>query len=418
MNKREIAVAALRPGMFVSGLDRPWLGLPFALEGFSIVTDGEIRELSKYCRTVVIDLDREVVNEPRRRHAGAEVPSRRAVAAANEYAWSAGNGRSYVESTPVEKELAIANTVYSSLEQSVRATLGKMRQEGELNPEVLKNAVGSVARSIERNPDAMMLLSKMRAKSRREFDRAIDTSIHMITFGRFLQLSGEQLELLGLAGLLLDIGKINVPDGILKKQGVLTDAEFALAKTHVMQSVEMIRAATELPPGLGDIVLQHHERLDGSGYPRGLRGDQLTTGDGIAGMVDSYSALTSIRPYAVQASPSSALSLLHKLRGTLFDAVLVEKFIQCIGIYPVGSAVELNTGEIAIVIAQNQARRLQPRVMVIFDSAGTPLPHLRILDLIKEPKATADELYRIRRTLPRDMVPIDREQILSQVTFH
>ncbi len=240
----------------------------------------------------------------------------------------------------------------------------------------------------------------------------------MIAFGRFLQCSGEQLDLLGLAGLLLDIGKINVPNAILQKQGALTADEFELAKTHVLQSVELLRAAPELPRGLEDIVLQHHERLDGSGYPRQLRGDQLTLGDKIAGMVDNYSALTSVRPYAAQASPSSALSLLHKMRGRLFDAALVEQFIQCIGVYPVGSTVELNTGEIGVVIAQNPVRRLQPRVMVILDGSGKPLAHRRILDLIKEPKAKADEPYRIQRTLPTDMVPIEREEILAHVTRH
>jgi len=123
-----------------------------------------------------------------------------------------------------------------------------------------------------------------------------------------------------------------------------------------------------LPKGLEDIVIQNHERLDGSGYPQGLRGRQISVDGAIAGLVDSYSAITSLRPYAEQVSPSAALSMLYKLRGTLFNEMLVEKFIQCIGVYPVGSTVELNTGEIGIVIAQNLERRLQPRVMVILDA--------------------------------------------------
>ncbi|MGZ8204191.1 MAG: hypothetical protein ACXWUB_13160, partial [Burkholderiales bacterium] len=124
-------------------------------------------------------------------------------------------------------------------------------------------------------------------------------------------------------------------------------------------------------------------------------------------LVDSFSALTSSRPYAEQASPSNALSLMHKLRGKLFHEALVEQFIQCIGIYPVGSAVELNTGEVAIVIAQNLVRRLQPRVMVILDSDWNEIHPQKILDLVKEPRASMDEPYRIRRTLPKDKLPID-----------
>jgi hypothetical protein len=117
--------------------------------------------------------------------------------------------------------------------------------------------------------------------------------------------------------------------------------------------------------------------------------------------------LTSARPYAEQAAPSNALSLMYNLRRKLFHEALVEQFIQCIGIFPVGSAVELNTGEVAIVIAQNLVRRLQPRVMVILDPHWQPVHPQRILDLVKQPVSELDEPYRIRRTLPKDKLPIE-----------
>ena len=157
-------------------------------------------------------------------------------------------------------------------------------------------------------------------------------------------------------------------------------------------------------------MLQHHERQDGSGYPRGLKGRQITIDGAIAGLVNSYSALTSKRGYAEQESPSNALGKLYKVRGKLFHEALVEQFIQCIGIYPVGSTVELNTGEVGIVIAQNLVRRLQPRVMVILDASWKPIKPQVILDLIKEPKTASDEPYRIKRTLPRDKLPINPEE--------
>jgi len=231
----------------------------------------------------------------------------------------------------------------------------------------------------------------------------------MTTFGRFLQFPAERLELLGLAGLLLDIGKVKVPDSVLRKNGTLSAQEYELAKAHVTHSIELIRSAQRLPQGLEEIVLQHHERQDGRGYPRGLRGRQITIDGAIAGLVNSYCALTSTRAYAEQDSPSNALSKLYKLRGKNFHEALVEQFIQCIGIYPVGSTVELNTGEVGIVIAQNLVRRLQPRVLVVLDRSWKPVQQQVILDLIKEPKATADEPYRIRRTLPRNKLPIRPE---------
>ena len=238
----------------------------------------------------------------------------------------------------------------------------------------------------------------------------------MVAFGRFLQFDKKRLEVLGLAGMLLDVGKTKLPDALLKKKDMLTREEYELAKTHVMYSVELVRAAGGLPRGVDDIVAQHHERQDGSGYPNGLKNGEISMDGAIAGLVDSFSALTSARPYAAQASASNVLSLLHKLRGKLYHEALVEQFIQCIGIYPVGSAVMLNTGEVAIVIAQNLVRRLQPRVMVILDRDLKPIhqPQL-ILDLVKNPMAAPDQPYRIRRTMPMEELPIDPRGILLRI---
>ena len=392
MDKKQIPIAELRLGMYVTELDRPWIETPFAFQGFPITSADQIDEVKKHSETVFIDLDRDATGDG----CGKQGGIRGTVV--------------YKEVTPVEKELVVAKEVYSAVEKGIQASLESVRTTGELDPKPLTTAVGSMTRSIERNPDAMMLLFSIKQKGGEEFNRAVDTSIHMTTFGRFLQFPGERLEMLGLAGLLLDIGKTKLPDAILHKKDALTAEEYELTKAHVMHSVELIRAAPGLPKGLDEVVLQHHERQDGSGYPRGLKGRQITIDGAIAGLVNSYSALTSKRGYAEQESPSNALSKLHKVRGKLFHEALVEQFIQCIGIYPVGSTVELNTGEVGIVIAQNLVRRLQPRVMVVLDASWKPIKPQVILDLIKEPKATADEPYRIRRTLPRDRLPINPEE--------
>ncbi len=398
MNKKRIPVDELRGGMYVTELDRPWLGTPFPFQGFPVTSADQIAALKQHCRTVVIDLDRDTTDGLHDGYGLTETSLLGPVA--------------YEEAASVEKELPVARAIYSDFEESVQRTFGKLRVSEELDLKSLKDSVRSMSRSIERNPDAMMLLSRIKQKSDHEFGRAVDTMIHMIAFGRFLQFPGERLLLLGFAGLLLNVGNVRLPDTILQKKGALSAEEIALAKSHVMHSVDLIRAAPGLSKDLEDIVAQHHERLDGSGYPQGLRSKQLSVDGAITGLVDSYSALTSVRPFAEQMSPSAALNTLHKQRGTLFDEMLVEKFIECIGIYPVGSTVELNTGEVGIVIAQNLSRRLKPRVMVILDAELNPVRPQVILDLVKEPKATPDEPYRIMRTLPRDKLPIDLEQFL------
>jgi HD-GYP domain-containing protein (c-di-GMP phosphodiesterase class II) len=390
MFKKLVPVSDLQLGMYVIELDRPWLGTPFDFQGFPLTSPEQIQQLRQYCKVVYIDPEREPWT-PERRKAALGVHGTTV----------------YQETTPVEKEVVTAKDIYLSCEAAIKQALEGLRSHGEIDSQKLTGAVSSMTESIQRNPDAMMLLNTLRQKGSYELGRAMDTSILMVTFGRFLQFAKERLEVLGLAGMLLDLGKTKLPDLVLQKKDMLSPDEYELVKAHVRHSVDLVSGAEALPPGVADIVALHHERQDGSGYPNGLKGSEISIDGAIAGLVDSFSALTSARAYAEQASPSNALSLMHKLRGKLFHEALVEQFIQCIGIYPVGSAVELNTGEVAIVIAQNLVRRLQPRVMVILDRNWKAIHPQLILDLVKEPKASADEPYRIRRTLPKDKLPID-----------
>ena len=392
MFKKLVAVGDLQLGMYVIELDRPWLGTPFDFQGFPLTSADQIEQLKEYCKVVYVDPERERWTPEMRR---ASLVS------------SVMGSTLYKEVTPVEKEVIIAKDIYKSCEDAMQAALESLRGQGEIDSQKLAGAVSSMTESIQRNPDAMMLLNTLRQKGSYELGRAMDTSILMVTFGRFLQFPKDRLEILGLAGMLLDVGKIRLPDSVLKKKEMLSPDEYELVKAHVNHSVELVKGAEALPDGVHEIISLHHERQDGTGYPRGLKGDEISIDGAVAALVDSFSALTSARAYAEQASPSNALSLMHKLRGKLFHEALVEQFIQCIGIYPVGSAVELNTGEVGIVIAQNLVRRLQPRVMVILDRDWQPIYPQLILDLVKEPKATADEPYRIRRTLPKDKLPID-----------
>jgi len=235
MKKKQISVDEIEMGMYVAELDRPWLGTPFMYQGFPVTNEQQIEALKKFCRTVFIDIEREwVEDDPAQSIRGTTV---------------------HKEQTPVETELPVAKKVYSACVESVHTTLEKLRVEGELDPAPLTVAVSNMTRSIERNPDAMMLLFWLKQKGGGAFNRAVDTSIHMITFGRFLQFSSDRLEALGLAGLLLDIGMSGVPDEVLQKNGTLTADEYGVAKAHVMNSIEMIRATSGVPKNVEEIVL-------------------------------------------------------------------------------------------------------------------------------------------------------------------
>jgi len=401
----EMPVENLAFGMYIAELDRPWVGTPFVFQGFVLRNAWQLEALRKFCKLVRIDRER---SDPLpESYFEGRAPTVAPVARAVPGHAPAGTGTRYVTMQEVEQELPMAKESRAECRKVLQSTLESLRTGETVDAERLKRSTHEVAESIKRNPDAMLLLVRLHQAGTYELTRALDSSVLMVTFGRFLQLTEQELELLGLAGLLQDVGKVRLPITLLHKKGVLSADEQELARKHVVLSMEIVRAAAGLPGELAELVSLHHERYDGSGYPRGLSGSAIGLLGAIAGLVDVYSAMTSERHYAKQMSPSNALGILHKERGKLFQEALVEQFIQCIGIYPVGSVVELNTGEVGIVIAQNRVRRLQPRVMVVLDQHHDRLRPEKILDLIREPKAMGDEPYRIRRTLEASKLKLD-----------
>jgi HD-GYP domain-containing protein (c-di-GMP phosphodiesterase class II) len=292
-----------------------------------------------------------------------------------------------------------AKRAHGDTDAAMREVLSAVRANRALDAKSVEQAVNSMTESVLRNPDALLLFSQLRQKGDYTHEHAIDTAVYMTTFGRFLQLPVEKITLLGYVGLMQDVGKLRVPNQILIKRERLTPEETEIARRHVQHSVDILRETPGMPADLPELAALHHERHDGSGYPRGLKGSQIGMIGSIAAIVDTFSALTGQRPYAKAVSPSTALSMLYKWRGSFYDAALVEQFIRCIGIFPLGSVVELNSGETGIVIAQNTEKRLQPRVMVIRDAKGAELKPQKLLDLGREPKTAGGDPYRIKRTL-------------------
>jgi HD-GYP domain-containing protein (c-di-GMP phosphodiesterase class II) len=397
METRQLPVDELQFGMYVAALDRPWTETPFMFQGFHLRTDDQLSVLKKHCRHVFIDIERS--ERPDVRPPTAQFTIRGSTA--------------YPETATVEVEVRQARTVYTQTADSVGELLRTVSKPGGvLEGKEVKESVSRLTDSIVRNPDALLLVTRLREKSEHAHGRALQVSIYMIVFGRYLQLAREELELLGLLGLLQDVGKTRLPAELLEKNTPLSHQESELAKRHVELSGQILESTPGLPPRLAELALLHHERQDGTGYPRGLKGEQIGLYGSIAAIADTFDALTAVRPYAEALSPSSALSYLYRERGTGFHPDLVEQFIQCVGVFPVGSVVELNSGETGIVIAQNLVRRLKPRVMVVLDGKGNPMRPHKILDLEKDPKINAEEPYRIRRTLEQTKLRIDPKELL------
>jgi HD-GYP domain-containing protein (c-di-GMP phosphodiesterase class II) len=395
--KKKVPVPELRFGMYIAELDRPWTETPFRFQGFVLASEQQLETLRKYCKSVVVDSERSgtLADAPRpgMQYFGKTIHPERA---------------------SVEQELGAARAAFANSHSLIQEALARVRVGRTLDAERVRTAVKDLTGSVLRNPDAMMLFAQLREKGEYAVSHSLDVSIYMAAFGRFLQLDQAQIELLAYLGMLQDIGKVRLPKTLLEKRGRLSIEEFEQAKLHVNYSVEILRATAGIPIELPRLATLHHERHDGSGYPNRLQGHDIGMIGAIAAIVDTFDAMTVPRPYADAVAPTAAISSLYKWRGVSFDAGLVEQFIRFVGIFPVGSLVELNSGETGVVISQNPEQRLKPRVMVIRDAKGFELRPQKLLDLSREPKATPDEAYRILRTLEQGRFTVTSEQLFMK----
>jgi HD-GYP domain-containing protein (c-di-GMP phosphodiesterase class II) len=195
-----------------------------------------------------------------------------------------------------------------------------------------------------------------------------------------------------------DIGKTQLPIELLTKKHGLSAEERQLVRSHVASSLEILYSQAQIPAEVIEIVSRHHERWDGSGYPRGLKFEQIGMAAEIAGMADSFCAMLKDKPYRSALGHQEALEELHDLRGRKFNPVLMEQFVQCVGLYPIGTLVELSGGEVGVVIQQNRVQRSKPRVVLMLDADKQPVRMYRIIDL----REAAHAKLRIAKALPHN----------------
>ncbi|HEV2212943.1 MAG TPA: HD domain-containing phosphohydrolase, partial [Gammaproteobacteria bacterium] len=208
-----------------------------------------------------------------------------------------------------------------------------------------------------------------------------------------------------------DVGKTRLPAQLLAKTGKLSDAETRVIRSHVEHSVAIMRNTPGVTPRMLDMAQSHHERFDGSGYPAGLKGNEIPTFAKIGAMVDCYDALISPRPYAVQLTPHLALREIYTWRGNLFQPEVVEQFMQVVGVFPTGSIVELNTGAVGVVISQNETRRLRPRLMLILDPKKKRLSRFETVDLFQDQEWSNTEKYWIEKHVDAAAYGIDPQSL-------
>src|SRR5690606_10878430 len=396
VEEHEIAVADLDIGMYVCRLDRDWEGTPFPLQGMMITGQEDIDALAEWCSSVFVDV-LQSEDEPgvRARSAGPGI---------REYdpgeIESLQHSRASPELAAFEAELPQARVAQARTARLWARILDDVREGRQLSPEHVRDAVAPMVRSVVRNADAFLWIERLRERGSYEYDHALGCSALAAAFGRHLGLPEDLLVDLAGGALLLDIGKLKVPAELLHKPGPLAPAEMRVVREHVAHALELLDAGAGVPAHVREMVATHHERLDGTGYPAGIAGDRIPLLGSIASVIDSYHAMTSKRPYRDALPQHAALQELYRNRDQWYASETVEQFIQCMSVYPVGSLVELTTGEVAVVMAQNAARRLLPRVMVLTTPGKELLEEFRSLDLLA--KGDPDPETGVRVAAPLD----------------
>ncbi|MNG70833.1 Cyclic di-GMP phosphodiesterase response regulator RpfG [compost metagenome] len=231
--------------------------------------------------------------------------------------------------------------------------------------------------------DAMLCLARIRAKDAYLMEHSMNVAILLANFGRYLGLERDVLKELTLGGLLHDVGKIMTPDAVLNKPGKLTDEEFGVMRQHVVHSYDILSNTAGITPTMLEVAANHHERLDGTGYPQRLKGDQLSLYTRMSGIVDVYDAVTADRVYKQGMQPTQAFRILLKGINQHFDAELVTKFIKCMGVYPVGTLVQLSNQRLAVVMQRNEQQPLKPVVKVIYHATQRHYLEVQWLDLAR-----------------------------------
>lgn len=366
-----IPIDQVKSGMFVNQVTKQTATLKIKTRGL-IKSRSQVQLLiDKGILEVEVDLSRSVLEEPLEIEGdGEQLP-------AASPAVSAPRKHSDGE------QLSAANTLYDKAKNVQSRFIKKVRGGRPSSVKELEELSADIIDSVFDDPNAMCCLTLIKEKNKYLLEHSLNCAILMAVFARHLGFDKELIDNLGLAGLMMDLGMNTIPADILNKKGKLDNQERQIIHSHVDVATEILEAAEIDNQVIREVVTYHHERLDGSGYPSGLSGDELSVYARMAAIVDSYDAMTSVRPWRKAYSPTQALKQLLGFSQGKLDQSLVHQFIRCIGVHPVGSLVKLKSGKLAIVIRANKDDPLSPTVMTFYSVRSGHYNEIKQLDLNK-----------------------------------
>jgi len=376
--KKKISATQIKKGMFISALDCNWSDYPYATEAFEVTSEIEIRKIIAFeIKEVEIDTLKGLVLEEKQPFIEKRKPENKLLrTAVDDNLAKPGK----IKKADVKEEMQHAQVAFSEAGQLINTMMSDVKMGKQVEMEQVNPVINKLSDSVLRNHNALLGLSRIRIMDHYTFEHSVSIAVLLMSFAKSMGLSQEIIKEVGTGGLLHDIGKTLTPDEILNKPGKLTDEEFTIMRNHVVESKNILEKTKGISQIALDVAAQHHERYDGSGYPNGLKGDEISLYGQMSSIVDVYDAITANRCYHKGEEPSVVLKLLMKWSKTHFNPELVQKFIQSVGIYPAGSLVMLNNYHLAKVIDVDK-NLLKPTVEIFLDTKKQSYINLKVVNL-------------------------------------
>ena len=405
ITQAKIPISDLKSGMFVARLDRPWLETPYKVQGFLIKLEKDIEQLQKYCEYVYIDTEKST-------HLQGDSTTAKNILTDDEQKQLLINARprQYPNKSRFKDELKTANAEHVVLSNAIAAVMEQAAKNNRLDLPMIRKAVMPMVESVIRNPDAFSWLTMMKKRDDYAYNHSVSSSIWAAAFGRNLGLPLKKIQMVAMGALLFDVGKTKLPEKLILNPNQYNAVEHNLVKKHVDYSLEIVKSIDGISDEIIEMIATHHERNDGTGYPHGLKGSDIPIFGKMAGIIDSYDAIISDRPHASAISPHDAVKELYSWSGKDFQAELIEQFIQVVGVYPVGTLVELSDGRVGVVVAHNRARRLKPRVMLVLNKNKALYNHFDTINLLKQTEGEDGHPLNIVKTVNPGKYGIDSSQ--------